>query len=217
VIEYLRVENQVLREHAGERRLRFTDSQRRRLARAAKRVGRGALSGIGPVVTPDTLLRWHQRLVAKKYEGSAVRRPNGAWTTQVARQWTDAVDGFLRKTRYLIHDRDPVFTTRFRDTLRGASVECVRIPPRSPNLNAYAERFVRSIKSECLAQIVPLGERHLRKAVTEYTEHYHRERNHQGLDNRLIENPRDERARKGAVLCRRRLGGTLNYYYREAA
>ena len=85
VIEYLRVENQVLREHTGERRLRFTDSQRRRLARAAKRVGRGGLFGIGPVVTPDTLLRWHRRLVAKKYDGSSVRgpgRPPTMWAIQ---------------------------------------------------------------------------------------------------------------------------------------
>jgi transposase InsO family protein len=85
------------------------------------------------------------------------------------------------------------------------------------DLNAYAERFVRSIKSECLAQIIPLGERHLRRAVKEFTEHYHFERNHQGLNNELIEKPRGEPKLDGAVACHERLGGVLKYYYRRAA
>ncbi len=84
-------------------------------------------------------------------------------------------------------------------------------------LNAYAERFVLSVKSECLAQIIPLGERYLRKAVKEYTEHYHLERNHQGLNNELIEKPRDEPRLDGVVECQERLGGVLKYYYRRAA
>ena len=65
----------------------------------------------------------------------------------------------------------------------------IRLPPKSPNLNAYAERFVRSIKEECLTRVVPLGERHVRRLVYEYIEHYHRERNHQGLDNQLLQRP----------------------------
>ncbi len=93
----------------------------------------------------------------------------------------------------------------------------MKLPARSPNLNAYAERFVLSIKSECLAQIIPLGERHLRNAVTEYTKHYHLERNHQGLDNQLIENASDVPSREGTVECRERIGGVLKYYYRRAA
>ena len=96
-------------------------------------------------------------------------------------------------------------------------MKTVKLPAQSPDLNAHAERFVLSIKSECLAQIIPLGERHLRKAVKEYTEHYHFERNHQGLDNELIEKPRDEPYVDGDVDCRERLGGVLNYYYRRAA
>ena len=84
-------------------------------------------------------------------------------------------------------------------------------------MNAYAERFVRSIKSECLAQIIPLGERHLRNTVAEYTEHYHTERNHQGLGNQLILEPRDGVSVSGNVKCRERLGGLLQYYYRRAA
>ncbi|MFT5429913.1 MAG: putative transposase [Myxococcota bacterium] len=137
--------------------------------------------------------------------------------TQIARGWMDATDGFLRESRFLIHDRDPVFTRTFRDVLIASGVEAVRLPARSPNLNAYAERFVRSIKSECLSQIVPLGEHHLRTAVTEYAEHYHLERNHQGLGNRLIEKPPERLDKRGPIRRRQRLGGTLNYYCREAA
>ena len=136
---------------------------------------------------------------------------------QIARNLTDADGGFLNGVRYLIHDRDPLFTEAFRELLKSSGVKTVKLPARSPDLNAYAERFVRSIKSECLAQIVPLGERHLRNAVKEYTEHYHFERNHQGLDNQLIEKPSDEPNMDDAVGCQERLGGLLKYYYRRAA
>ncbi|MCH7667539.1 MAG: transposase, partial [Acidobacteria bacterium] len=110
-----------------------------------------------------------------------------------------------------------LFSRAFRGLLKSSGVTTVKLPARSPNLNAYAERFVRSIKSECLAQIIPLGERHLREAVKEYTEHYHIERNHQGLDNKLIEKPSRRVNMGSAVDCRERLGGILNYYYRRAA
>ncbi len=136
---------------------------------------------------------------------------------QVARNLTDVDTGFLIGSRYLIHDRDPLFTQAFKAHLSSAGVETVKLPARSPNLNAFAERFVRSIKSECLAQIIPLGERHLRNTVAEYIEHYHTERNHQGLDNQLILKPRDDAPTKGNVACRERLGGLLHYYYRRAA
>jgi putative transposase len=119
--------------------------------------------------------------------------------------------------KYLIHDRDPLFTTEFRRIVRSTGVDPLRLPARSPNLNAYAERFVRSIKSECLAQIIPLSERHLRSALSEFTEHYHLERNHQGIENRLIDCWQRDRTRPGDIRRRERLGGVLNYYYREAA
>jgi putative transposase len=146
-----------------------------------------------------------------------VRRPDGEWMKQMARNLTDCDSGFLNGARYLIHDRDPLFTKRFRDILGPSGVKTVKLPARSPNLNAYAERFVHSVKSECLAKIIPLGERHLRKAVKEYTEHYHLERNHQGLDNELVEKLSSNRDRDDAVECRERLGGILNYYHRRAA
>ena len=105
----------------------------------------------------------------------------------------------------------------FSTFLRSAGIETVKLPARSPNLNAYAERFVRSIKSECLAKTIPLVERHLRNTVAEYIEHYHTGRNHQGLDNQLILKSRTGIPVKGKVACRERLGGLLHYYYRRAA
>jgi transposase InsO family protein len=333
VIEYLQEENRALREQLGGRRLRFTDVQRRRLARRAHQIGRRGLTEIATLVTPDTLLRWYRELVARKYDGSEkrgpgrprtsaelqrlilemarddprwgytriqgvlrnlgyeigrntvkrilvengfdpaplrkqgmswetflkahwgaiaatdffsvevltrtglvrylvlfiidlrtrrveiagiARRPDGEWMKQIARNLTDAEDGFLNGARYLIHDRDPLFTDAFRELLKLSDVKTVKLPARSPDLNAYAERFVLSIRSECLDQIIPLGERHLRKAVREYTEHYHVERNHQGRGNELIETPCEEPSMNGAVECQERLGGVLKYYRRAA-
>jgi putative transposase len=84
-----------------------------------------------------------------------VRQPHGAWMKQVARNLTDGVDGFLTGKRYLIHDRDPLFTQEFKDILRAAGVRCLKLPAHSPDLNAFAERFVLSIKSECLNKLIP--------------------------------------------------------------
>ncbi len=145
------------------------------------------------------------------------QQPDGEWMKQIARNLTDTDEGFLNGTRYLIHDRDPLFTEAFRGVLGSSGVRTVKLPARSPNLNAYAERFVRSIKSECLAQIIPLGERHLRTAVKEYAEHYHLERNHQGLENELIEDRCGAADMSGDVERHDRLGGILNYYCRRAA
>jgi transposase InsO family protein len=150
-----------------------------------------------------------------------VRCPHDAWIQQIARNLTDGVDGFLRGKRYLIHDRDPLFTAAFRATLCAAGIECLELPPQSPDLNSFAERFVLSIKKGCLDKLVPLCERHLRLAVSEVVVHYHRERNHQGLDSRLITAvaaPANDNADPAAPIKRRhRLGGLLNYYCRPAA
>src|SRR3990172_9156540 len=119
-----------------------------------------------------------------------------------------------------IHDRDPLFNDEFRELLRAAGVNCLKLPARGPNLNAFAERFVLSIKSECLDKLVLLGERHLRLAITEFVEHYHLERHHQGLDNQLITRPPlapMPANYNSPVVCRERLGGLLNYYHRRAA
>jgi putative transposase len=113
-------------------------------------------------------------------------------------------------------DRDPVFTKDVRALLGSAGVDPVRLPARSPNLNAFAERFVLSIKSECLSWLVLLGEAHLRLAVREYVAHYNRERPHQGLGGKFIEAPANEN-RAGQIECSQRLGGLLRYYHRNAA
>ncbi|MFT5429680.1 MAG: putative transposase [Myxococcota bacterium] len=143
--------------------------------------------------------------------------PAGPWMTQIARNLTDCDDGFLRGIRYLILDRDPLYTKAFRAMLKDAGVTPLLLPARSPNLNAHAERFVLSIKSECLRKLVPLSERHLRHAVQQFAAHYHHERHHQGLGGHLIVPDAQAGSAGGRVARRERLGGLLNFYYRDAA
>lgn len=331
-VQYLLAENNVFKEQLRKKggRIRFTDKQRCLLAAKAKDLGRRGLRVLDTIVTPDTLLRWHRELIAKKYDGSSRRRPGrprimgeieelvvrmanenrwgylrivgalknlghtvarntvanilrrhgiepaperkttwkefirshwevlaatdfftvevwspvglvryhvffvmavatrrvhiagiihdpyGEWMKQIARNLTDAFDGFLLGKRYLIHDRDPLFTKKFRDILATGGVKSVRLPPRSPNLNPHAERFVLSIKSECLDRLILFTEAQLRRACSEYISHYHGERNHQGLDNRLIDNSRHAANDDGPIVCTERLGGLLKYYRRAA-
>src|SRR6266545_5217584 len=112
--------------------------------------------------------------------------PTAAFMQQCARQLTDPCEGFLLGKRYLMRDRDTKFTLAFDGLLNASGVAPILLPPRSPNLNAHCERFVRSIKEEALAQMVMLGERALYYAIHQYLTHYHTERNHQGLANQLI-------------------------------
>jgi transposase InsO family protein len=143
--------------------------------------------------------------------------PTEAWMRQIARNLTDCTDGFVHGLRYLLMDRDSVFCASFRATLKSAGVLTVRLPPRSPNLNAHLERFHGSIKAECLDRLVLFGETMLRNAIREYLIHYHGERNHQGLENRILEPGEKVSTKDGQVDCRERLGGLLRYYYRDAA
>jgi transposase InsO family protein len=143
--------------------------------------------------------------------------PSGLWMNQIGRNLTDAVDGLLNGKRYLIHDRDPLFTAEFLSLLGEAGVASVKLPPRSPNLNAHAERFVRTIKESCLERMILFGESALRKAAAEFMAHYHSERNHQSLDNALICPEPEHAGQEGEVHRQERLGGLLNYYYRKAA
>ena len=329
-IEYLRTENEVLKEKLGKKRILLNDDQRRRLAVKGKILGRKALAEIGSLFTPDTILRWHRKLVAKKWDFSQSRkkkpgrpplsdeiqklvlrfarenpnwgydriagamqnvghaicdqsvgnvlRQNGiepapsrkrkttwktfiqahwevlaavdfttvdVWTKtglvtyyllfvmelktrrvhlaactptlgddymkQIARNLTDPFDGFLKDSKYLLMDRDTNFSFAFRNILAAAEVEPVRLPAKTPNLNAYLERFHLSIKSECLNRMIFFGENSLRNAVKYYLIHYHRERNHQGLNNQLIDPPEEEvHQTEGKILRRERLGGILN-------
>jgi len=145
------------------------------------------------------------------------REANGLWMSQVARNLSDAAEGFLVGNRYLIHDRDPLYTAEFLNIIQTTGIHPVKLPPRSPNLNGYAERFVRTIKESCLERMILFGEGSVRKAIHEFVVHYHHERNHQGLDNRLIIPEQLVADSAAAVQRRSRLGGMLNYYHRQAA
>ncbi len=173
------------------------------------------------VLRPFGLVRYHVLFVIDIATrcvciGGISSDPNGDWMKQAVRNLTDMWDGFLLGKRYLIHDRDPLFTEVVRGLLRDAGVKPLRLPAKSPNLNAYAERFVLSIRRECLDRFVPLSERHLRTAVTESILHDHTERNHQGRSNELIF-PQERFRSEGRVHCRERLGGMLRYDHRQAA
>ena len=143
--------------------------------------------------------------------------PDEAWMLQVGRNLIDDEGGALASKRYLIVDRDTKYTRQFRRLVEKSGTEVIRLPPMSPNLNAYAERFVRSIKNECLRRMIFIGQASLRRAIGEYMAHYHEERNHQGLENRLIRPDLGRAANDGVVHRRPRLGGILNYYYRAPA
>ncbi len=136
---------------------------------------------------------------------------------QVAKNLTDHVDGFLLGMKFLLMDRDGKFAPEFQTVLQEAGVEPLLLPAKSPNLNAYAERFVRSIREDCLDRMIFFGEEMLRETLTSYLEHYHAERNHQGLDNKLIEPTDDIGKTDGEIVCRERLGGMLKFYHRKAA
>ena len=143
--------------------------------------------------------------------------PDERWMKQIARNMTMEGCGALRDCRYLLHDRDTKYTQSFRAIIASGQVEPLVLPARSPNLNAYAERWVRSVKEECLSKVILFGERSLRRALSEYVEHYHAERNHQGKDNVLLFPGSANTRRDGRVQCRERLGGLLRYYHQEAA
>src|SRR5215467_6273429 len=144
--------------------------------------------------------------------------PDACWMRQAACNATFEETGHLNARRYLLHDRDAKFCVEFRETLAAEGGKCLRLPPRSPNLNAFAERWVRSVKEECLSHLVLFGEASLRKALTQFQEHYHTERNHQGKGNVLLFPCAEEipEGRVASIKCRERLGGLLKYYHQRA-
>ena len=333
--EYLVTENRILRNHI-KGCVRLSDGERKTLAELGKRLERKALQEVANIVKPDTILAWHRKLVAQKFDGSQQRRapgrppidpelealvlrlarenrswgydrivgalanlgytisdqtvgnvlkrhglapaperkmtttwkefirthldllvatdfftaevwtlsglvtyyvlffirlgsrkvhiagmtphPDERWMVQVARNMTMVDWGFLAPGQYLIHDRDGKYCPAFQQMIAAAGVKRVPLPPRSPDLNAYAERWVRSVKEECLSRLIFLGEASLRHALYEYVEHYYHERHHQGKGNVLLF-PLSSQGREcqGPIQCRERLGGLLKYYEREAA
>ena len=331
LIAYLLEENRVFRELHGDKRPRLNDDQRRRLAAKGKPLGRRLLDKVAGIVTPDTILRWHRKLVAAhhtyphktrvgrpglmksirgrmgrmatenaswghlriigelKKVGHTVARttiaktlkdsgiqpspdrptswrtflkahadvicsadfftvdvwtkrglmthyvffviyhatrmveiagftpnPGGNFMAQVARNLTDPVDGFLRDKKHLILDNDSLFTKQFCSILGDAGCEVVRTAIQAPNMNAFAERFVQTIKRECLSKLILFGEEHLRRVLSEFVEHYHAERPHQGIDNKLIARTNDEPPNGNKVVVDKRLGGLLRSYRRAA-
>jgi putative transposase len=335
--EYLVTENRILRQQITGR-VRLSDSERKTLAELGKKLERKALEEVTTIVTPETLLAWHRKLIAKKFDGSQQRKtlgrppidaelealvvrlaqenrswgydrivgalrhlgytisdqtvgnilkrhgmspaperqktrtwnefirthldvlvatdfftaevwtlgglvtyyvlffihlssrkvhiagvtpsPNYAWMMQVARNITMADWGFLGPGLYLIHDRDGKFCPAFQRITDDAGVTRVPLPPRSPNLNAYAERWVRSVREEALSRLILFGERSLWHVLTEYVTHVHEERPHQGQGNVVLMptvTPAQVTTRGNPIRCRERLGGLLKYDDRAAA
>jgi transposase InsO family protein len=331
-IECLLEENRVLRNQI-QKRILLTDSERCTLAEKAVALGK-LMADTVTIVKPETILKWHRRLVAQKFDGSRFRkrhgrplivaeteelvvrlaRDNPAWgydriagavrnlghrisdqtvgnillrnglgasperqrnttwasfirqhrdvlwatdffTTEIWTRWglttyyvlffihvrsrrimlggmsQNPTEGWMKQTarnvtgwegelagaRYLIHDRDAKYTQSFDQILKATGTAIVRLPPQSPNLNAFAERFVKSVKTECLEQFVLFGENSLRHVIREYLAHYHAERNHQGIENVIpFPDVRMDR-QEGPVAKAERLGGLLNFYHRQAA
>jgi hypothetical protein len=144
--------------------------------------------------------------------------PNEEWMKQMARNVTLETWGFLENCKYLLHDRDDKFCPSFDEIIDSGSVTAIRLPARSPNLNSFSERWVKSVKEECLSKLILFGEASLKRALQAYVVHYHQERNHQGKDNKLLfPSSTQPNEGQGAVRCRQRLGGLLKYYLREAA
>ena len=334
-IEYLVAENRILRDQI-KGRLHLSDSDRQTLAEIGKKLGKKALEEVAQVAKPDTILAWHRKLVAQKFDGSKQRKsvgrprvdkeledwvvrmakenrgwgydriagalaelgytisdqtvgnilkrrgiptapdrkktttwkefirrhldvlwatdffstevwtlgglvtfyvlffikldtrevhlagitanPNEQWMMQVARNLTMEEWGILKPGQFLIHDRDTKFCPAYNQLLDDAGVRRLPLPPRSPNLNSVAERFVRSVKEEAISRFILFGEKSIRHVLNEYLAHYHAERPHQGKGNVILfPGPRAEGAADGTIACRERLGGLLKYYERQAA
>jgi putative transposase len=157
-------------------------------------------------------------LGSRKVEIAGVTtNPDERWMQQIARNVTMEGCGFLGNCRYVLHERDTKYTESFRAIIKAGGVKALALPARSPNLNAYSERWVKSVKEECLSRLILFGEASLRRALQNYLPHYHEERNHQGKGNVLLFPQITQSPRDAPVQCHERLGGLLRYYYRQAA
>jgi transposase InsO family protein len=180
-----------------------------------------AVESLGPFCTVRYMVFFVMELRSRTVYLAGIRiDPDEKWMMQMARNLLDCEDGFLRNATHLVQDRDPVFTEAWRELLRSEGVKSVRIPASSPNCNPYAERFVRTVRQECLRHFVIFGERHLRHLLREFIAHYNSERFHQGLGGKLVRPAAiasNDNGTDGSIQCRSRLGGLLNFYHREAA
>jgi len=138
-----------------------------------------------------------------------VLEPTGAWVDQIGR----GLGGFLNGQKYLLHDRSPVFTEKFSTILDACGVKTKKLPALSPNLNAHMERWIRGLRDDCLNHLVLMSERALRETLEHYVEHFHHERPHQGMENKVISPHFNAAGPVTEIRCRRRLGGLLNYYH----
>ena len=174
------------------------------------------------VVTPFGLITYYVlffiHIGSKEvYIAGITPHPNENWMKQIARNITMEDWGFLSNCRYLIHDRDTKFCKSFRSIIASMGIKPIRLPPQSPKMNSFAERFVRSVKGECLQNMIFFGEESLKKALTEYINHYHRERNHQGKGNLLLFPDQRLMDNEAKIKYRERLSGMPKYYYRSVA
>ncbi|HEV2199263.1 MAG TPA: helix-turn-helix domain-containing protein, partial [Bryobacteraceae bacterium] len=146
------------------------------------------------------------------------RHPDQQWMEQIGRSATQETWGCLQPCRYVLHDRDTKFCASFRLALATGGIKTIRLPANSPNLNAFAERWVRSVKQECLSKVILFGEGPLSRVLAEYSRHYHTERNHQGKGNHPLfpELGEKRNQQRRSIECRHRLGGLLKYYRRAA-
>jgi len=146
--------------------------------------------------------------------------PDEAWMMQVTRNLSDSTDGFLSTAKFLVHDRDPLFTKTWELLLNSDGITSVAIPAQSPNCDPHAERFIKSIRNECLDHFIVFGEAHLRQLVQQYVAHYNAERFHQTMGGKLLTQNADsanDNSTSGTIKTHSRLAGTLKFYQRSAA
>ncbi|HIG30705.1 MAG TPA: hypothetical protein EYQ50_24055 [Verrucomicrobiales bacterium] len=168
------------------------------------------------------LIRYHVlfviKLAAREVQiAGIIPEPHGEWMKQIGRNLTDCIDGFLKDHGDLIHDQGSCFTKEFREILKATDLKTIRLPRRSANLNSFAERWVKTIKENCLNRMILIGENSMRSAVENFVEHYNTKRAHQSLGNKMIKPRIEKMPPEGKILRDPRLGGMLNYYHRKAA
>ena len=175
------------------------------------------------VLTPYGLVTYYilffiRHLDRKVHIAGITTHPHERWMAQMAKNLTDPESGFLEDGMVMLHDRDTKYTANFASLLNESGIETLKLPPKCPNMNAHAERFVRSVKQQCLSRMIITSEEQLRKALREYETYYNQERPHQGIGNWIpaeYSTGRKEVKPVGEIRRKQRLGGLLNFYSRD--